>query len=199
MNKLSLLLSLLFIVPGVFATTYTANEEFSLDRECFFEGDVCGATFDCTLSVYDPDGTLVVNNGDMTHQDSYYNYSMEALSENGQYRTRMTCTDGTNSGSEIFYFSISQTGGDENSLNIFLVIGILSILLLILGVILTNYPVLASAGAMFIVTGMYVMIYGLQFVNNMYTQAIAFTFIGLGLFFLITSGLKLVSLKDDTF
>ena len=54
-NKIILALALFLIIATVFATTYTANEDFQLTRECFYEGELCDNTFDCYVTVVDPD------------------------------------------------------------------------------------------------------------------------------------------------
>jgi len=166
---------------------YKSGEAFNLTRECFYDGAICTGDYDCTITVYNPEGDIIIDNQDMSNQTSYYNYSMNPLFVNGDYRTRVTCTDGTNSGSEIFYFQITNTG-DGTGISMFLILGITAIVLLIISIAMANYYVSFASGVMFIITGLYVMVYGIKFVADMYTRAVAFVLIGLGLLFTIVSG-----------
>lgn len=190
MKKINLIWILLLMVPLVSAVDSTLffrnSEEVELRRECFNDGDVCDATFGCSLTVYNPNSSVLVDNVSMVRGMEYYNYNVSAITENGQYRSRMTCTDGTDSGSEIFYFSVTPTG-DDGDYNLFLIMGLGALVLLSFAYVFKDNIVGFVAGVMFIVLGVYVMIYGIANLSDMYTRAVSFICIGLGLLYAIAS------------
>jgi hypothetical protein len=188
MNKIIILLALVLVLVsgGVDALTFKSNEAFDLNRECFYEGDVCGASFNCGLTLYEPDGDVSLDNVSMDAQGTYYNYTVPAQSVSGEYRARMSCSDGTNAGSEVFYFNITNTGDMEGD-NLFLILSGVGLLLLIISVLMRNYYVGFIAGAVFIIAGIFTMIYGYGSVVDMYTRTIAFVYLGVGLIIAIIS------------
>jgi len=188
-NKIWILLVFLLFVPNVLAEqVYKTGEQVELRRECFNDGNLCDSSFGCSLSIYHPDGSIILDNVSMEHQtnEGYYNYTVGTLLFNGEYRNRMTCTDGTLSGSEVFYFDITPTGDDRGN-NLFLIFAIASGIFMVLGLIFKNNTLGFISGALFIVTGVYSMIYGIANLADVYTRLISFVMIGVGVLFIIAS------------
>jgi hypothetical protein len=126
----------------------------------------------------------------MSGQLNFYNYTFsDTTLPLGIYRNSMYCSDGINSGSEIFYFRINQTGDNRTS-TLFLILALGSVIVLGFGVLFQNEYIGFIAGGLFIVTGVYVMIYGFADLSDMYTRAIAYVSIGLGLIFEVAAGYK---------
>lgn len=170
---------------------YPHGSPFDIKRECFYNGAHCNQTiFMCFLTVFAPNQTNILNNTQMQGQVNYYNITIPYTDwPNGFYRSVMSCSDGINSGSEVFYFKINQTG-DNRSLALFLILGIASFIVLFAAVLFQNEYMGFIAGALFIVTGIYVMIFGFSDLSDMYTRTIAYTCIGLGFIFEIAAGYK---------
>jgi hypothetical protein len=166
---------------------------FDVKRECFFNGAPCNVTeFMCYLTIYssESNSTLILNGSAMSGQTNFYNKTVRYTNlSNGDYRCAMYCTDGTSSGSEIFYIQVNPTG-DNRGIALFLVLALASAIVLVFGILFENEYIGFIAGALFIVTGVYVMIFGLSNLANMYTQAIAYVCIGLGFLFGIAAGYK---------
>lgn len=177
-------------IPFVSATeqTYKSGDEIDIKRECFYDGDVCTGDFNCTLTVYNPNGTTLVDNQKMTNSTGYYNYTLGPIFLNGEYRNRMTCTNGVDSGSEIFYFDVTPGG----NYNVFLILGLSALILLAFAYFFKDNVIGFIAGVVFIVVGVYTMIYGVADLSNIYTRAISFISIGLGLLFAIAGAYNLI-------
>ena len=188
MNKKIIMgLFLILLVPTLVSASdfFKYGEQVELRRECFNDGDLCDVTFSCSLTTYNPNGSVILDNVAMVRETSYYNYNLSGV-DNGEYRNRMTCTDGTDSGSEIFYFSITPSG-DDGDYKLFLIIGLGAIILLSFAYIFKDNILGFISGVMFIVLGVYVMIYGVGDISDIYTRTISFVSIGLGLMFSIAS------------
>lgn|GEM_PF-5373535 len=201
MNKLMLLaITSIFLIGLVNAVSnddisyyYKHGTPFNVTRECFYNGAYCNVSaFSCYLTIFSSNQTTpIVNNTLMTGTPNYYFVEIPYTDwPNGVYRCSISCSDGINSGSEIFYFMINQTG-DNRSDSLFLILALGSVIILCIAFLFRNGYIGFSAGALFIVTGIYVMIFGFSSLNNMYTQAISYIFLGMGLMFTIASGYQI--------
>lgn len=168
---------------------------FDIKRECFYEGAPCNpGSVNCNLTVYSIDSQnysyLVMDGEVMTGNTNYYNKTVYDVSlPNGLYRGSMYCSDGVSHGSEIFYMEINQAGdGRGNSL--FLILALAGVIVLAFGIFFENEYIGFIAGAIFIVTGIYVMIYGFSNLSDMYTRTISYACMGLGFIFEIAAGYK---------
>lgn len=89
--------------------------------------------------------------------------------------------------------TVTPTGGDRiNSLGIFIILLIVSLLILAIAVVMHNGYVGFIAGALFIVTGVYSMIYGVGNLSNVWTQAISYVVIGIGFMFEVSAGYEII-------
>ena len=68
----------------------------------------CGSSINCTITVNDPDNINIVNNQDMTHNPSYYNYTINnsLLNKLGVYSTNVNCIEGYTT----FLFEVTKSG-----------------------------------------------------------------------------------------
>jgi hypothetical protein len=196
---LTLVIGLFLLIELVSAVTnndvsyfFKKGESFDIKRECFYNGAPCDhSVFNCNVTIYYTNNSIFVNNQIMTGQDTFYNYTIyDTTQPIGFYRCSMHCTDGVNSGSEIFYFKINQSG-DNRNLSLFLILSFSSIILLFLAVVWQQEYIGFIAGALFIVTGIYVMIYGFADLADDYTRAIAYVCIGIGLICEVSAGYKI--------
>jgi hypothetical protein len=166
---------------------------FDIKRECFYSGAPCNSSvIMCYLTVYatSSNSTLIMNGSAMKGQTNFYNMTVyNTTLSNGNYRCAMYCSDGISSGSEIFYIQINQTGDDRGN-SLFLILSLAGVLVLGFGILFKNEYIGFIAGAIFIVTGVYVMIYGFANLSDMYTRTISYACIGLGFIFEIAAGYK---------
>ena len=84
-------------------------------------------------------------------------------------------------------FESTSTGKlPNNVIPIFLLIS--GIVLLVLGIVIQNPPIGFFSGVLFIMVGMYLMIYGFGDITDLYTRAFAFVVLAFGLLTVILSG-----------
>lgn len=190
MKKIILIcLAVLLFSNFVGATAYYKYGELpiSIERECFYNGALCVAAYTCTISVYDENSEVIVDNAAMTRTPAYYYYNVSQLLDNGEYRSRATCTNGVLSGSEIFYFEVTPAG-TPNRQNFFIILAIAPFVVLGLAYLLRSNEVGVLSGMIFVIAGMYTMINGIDGVYDLYSRAIAGVALALGILFMITSG-----------
>jgi len=164
--------------------TFKTGESFELIQIC----DSC--TYVNLSSVVFPNGTMTdYTNSSMTKTGYNYNYTYSTLIE-GEYQY-FVCGDKLGTlRCEQFDFSVTPTGEIQDSIlnnPLLLILLFLGILLMAAGI---GYKVatLGFLGAVsFILSGMYVMIYGFNSVANLYTRASAAVLIAVGIFFLFVS------------
>lgn len=187
---------MLIAIPLVYSAEATSffkySEHAEVKRECFNDGALCGALFNCSLTVYDNNANVVFDNLEMNRTAAYYNVTIESLLDIGQYRSRMTCTDGSNSGSEIFYFDVTSSG-EEDRKDLFLIMVLGSVILLTLAAIIKSNELGVFSGMLFLVSGVYTMIYGINGVYDLYSRSIAGVVIGLGMMLIIMSAYDMLT------
>ena len=211
MNKMALkilpaLILVFIMITTVSAATssyqYKIGSSIDIKNPCYFSGTYCTASATCALTVYNPDNLVIVNNQQMTYGGAYFNYTLPGNNYTvGLYKCDMTCTQSALSGSQTFYIEI-QTGGN---LGLFLILAIASFVLLIFAIWMQNEYMGFISGALFILTGLFSIIYGIGDLSNMYTNGIGWVMLGLGIMFLGAAGYSaaegsgLFSGKDGAF
>lgn len=167
------------------AYSYRAGAPVPIQNPCYYNGNNCPPTTSCNLTVFDPDNTVLVNNQPMTYGTTFFNYTLPNNNYTiGTYKCDMVCSYAGISGSQRFYLDIG-TGGNQS---LFIILSIGSLLLLLLAVVLKNNYIGFIASTLFILTGLYALIYGVgDLLGNMYTTAIGWILLGLGIFFMISA------------
>lgn len=186
---ISFILALTAFSSSVFAIeasyTYKLHNNIDIKNPCYFNGTYCLSTAVCNITVYDPDNLIIVNNRAMTYQTSYFNYTLPTGNYTiGLYKNDMVCTQSGISGAQTFYFEII-TGGN---LGLFIVLAISSVLMLGVAIVMKNEYVGFVSGALFIMTGLFAIIYGVGNLSNLYTDSIGYVSLGLGIMFLVAAG-----------
>jgi hypothetical protein len=198
MNKIGILIFIVFLIGNVMAlesyTPQQVNQQFTFCQVC------SDATY-ITLSSIQTPTTIVYVDANMTSVGSgqyCYNYTGNI---SGRYDFR-GISDGCDK-TYATYVDMSPVIGSENNTTFFLVLAISSVVLLLLGFILNNYIFAFFSGILFLITGVYGMIYGLSDVTNLYTRMISLVVIGIGAIITILSSLELLrsveggSVDDD--
>lgn len=173
------------------AYDYKTNSVIDIKNPCYYNGANCPAGATCTITVYDPNNLVIVNNQPMTYGASYFNYTLPGTNYSiGSYRCDMVCTYSGVSGSQSFYLDVG-TGGSQS---LFIILALSSLLLLAVAMVLKNNYVGFICSTLFILTGLYALIYGAgNLLGNMYTTAIGWVALGLGLFFMIASAYSAIA------
>lgn len=170
---------------------YTVGSQIDIKNPCYYNGNNCPLTTTCSITVYNPDNAVIVNNQPMTYGGAFFNYTLPYGNYTvGSYKCDMVCTYSGVSGSQRFYLDIG-TGGSQS---LFIILTIGSLLLLLMAFVLKNNYIGFIASTLFILTGLYALIYGAGgFLSNMYTTAIGWIFLGLGIFFMIAAAYSAIA------
>ena len=205
-NKMLLIFALILLmaIPSILAAdTYKQGTIVDLTTICINNGTYCSGVAKCNITIFYPDGTILINNALMTNNDNYHNYTLTANQTSilGIYTTSMVCTEGDYKGYTSAIYEITSSGiknisNLENPLLIFLII--IAFVILIFARQMENLYLSFISGAMFGLIGVYIIIYGLNNVVNMYTQGLGIVFVGLALYFIIVSAYELVENYGET-
>jgi len=144
-------------------------------------------------SIKYPDSSVNLINTLMTKNGVNFNYS---FCDTGQLGTYIVTTCGDKDGTfqcSVYNFEITPTGGDRlNSLGIFIVLLVVSLVILVLGIIMKNGYVGFISGTLFMIAGVYSMIYGIGNLTDMWTRSVAFVLIGIGIMLGISAGINII-------
>lgn len=173
-----------------FTFPYQTDSIFSI--ACDVDGAPCPVTTSCNLSLRAPDNTLVLNAEPMSIQangDAEYTIDGTNITEIGTYTARVSCAYGALTSTRTYSIEVNATG-DDRGMGLFIILAIASILVIAVAIIAQNEYIGFLGGALFVVTGIYAMVYGIGDLANLYTRSIAFVSLGLGFLFLIAAGYK---------
>ncbi len=133
-KKILIILTILLVLPLVFAQTY--QRETVVDLKIPFEvnGSSASSAATCNASINYPNGTYLKENASMTNRNNGdFNITLNAskLISSGEYEWRVFCCDGTKCAAGYGSFEITPTGKELTSGQGFASIGlIISIILL---------------------------------------------------------------------
>lgn len=164
-------------------------EYADLKLPCSFNGTNCDNTAVCNISIVYPNQSIfMVENQLMTNTgNGMPNYTLPNSDILGIYNYKMTCTQDAISASTSNTFKITTTGiNSNNKLPIFLLI--FSVVLLAMGFIFESPPIGFFSGILFVMVGIYLMIYGFGDITDLYTRAFALITISLGMILSMSAG-----------
>jgi len=146
----------------------------------------------CNFTLMNPESAVIINNQAMGHSSSgFYSYWISSpLTANmsGMYPATVNCDNGVDYGYANFAIRITPTGSIQSSIfenPILLIFIALALILLVMGISFHIIPLGFLSGILFMLGGMYTMIYGFNNVTDLYTRGIAAVIITLG--FVITT------------
>jgi len=129
-----ILILLLFPLVSAADLNYRQKSNIDIQIPCVNNGKQCSASANCTITIFYPNSTILVNNELMTNQGNYHNYTLisEQTSILGNHEAIIYCIDvGGLAGYISFTILISPTG-NEPTLNNAIIPGILLIAAIIL-------------------------------------------------------------------
>ena len=132
----------------------------------------------------------------MTRAGSKYTYNFCNATNIGRY---IVTGHGDLAGADSpwnYDFFVSTTG-DARGSTLPLFLAIAGMLLFIIAVWIENEWIGFLAGSAFVIDGIYLMIYGLSSINDMYTRTLAFIALGFGLILIIAGGYEAITKGDD--
>ena len=189
-NKKVLLVFILgiLLLGSISAITYGKQyTDINIIETCSVNGFVCPEDFLCNITITDPDENLIVLNEPMTRNDTVYNYTLILTDTLGGYPYSVDCDNVTQSGREEKVLEVTTTGR-EPLVKTTIFLTIVAFLLFVLALYMKNHAMGFVSGILFLMAGVYFMIYGLENVADMYTRAIAVTLIAFGGFVTVVAG-----------
>jgi len=127
---------LLFLIPIVSAEEsyiYKQNQIIDFKISCFDENrSYCNNLTTCKITILYPNSTVLINNQDMDHNPSFFNYTITNTYTLGEYSGVVQCSGTTNGYTTITYL-ITESGNEvqENTLFPIIIVGVILIVFFI--------------------------------------------------------------------
>jgi len=148
-------------------------------------------------SIINPSGTYSISSETvMIKSGTKYSYSFCNTSVIGRY---IVTGHGDLEAADApwgYDFYISTTG-DARGTTLPLFLAISGLILFIIAIWIENEWIGFIAGSLFIIDGIYLMVYGLNSIADTYTRALAFVALGFGLIIVIAAGYEAISREDE--
>jgi len=185
---------LLFMLV-ILLTTLSSAETYNLGTikkdSCIEIPQVCLSCSYLKINIQYPNKTFAVVNQDMALKNSstgLWSYYFCNTSELGKYEiSGVGDLDGVDTGFSSMWFEVE--GGD---MKLFMFLLCISLVFLLFSFLFQSNWLSFSSGLLMAISGVYVMIYGLGYISDLYTRSIAYTLVGLGLFFTIVSSYSIL-------
>jgi hypothetical protein len=154
------------------------NDCITLPQEC------ASCSYVTLTSIQYPNMSRSYINTAMTEQGTSYNYSFCDTSQLGKY---IYCVVGDVDGTDTVAckdFEITATGGDKGGSMFFLIIiTSLAVVFLIATLFVNEEFFVYICGVLFLIGGVYLMINGLDVLNDVNTRYLAYVYLGIGMLF----------------
>lgn len=187
----------LILVMGLASSTELFKQGITNNfaKPCVYNGTWCSSLATCNLTIVNNNGTILMDNQLMSNHISYHNITLPNL-DLGNYKANMVCIDNGYGGTNTWDILITPTG-DSRGVGFVLILAISSMLLIIFAVATKNSILGFISGILFIITGVYVMIFGFLNLADLYTRVTALISLGLGVIFMIVSFIELIQGAND--
>ena len=139
-------------------------------------------------SIIDPEKIVILGMVEMTKIDMVFNYTLNEYntSKLGTYIVNTMCYDGVNMLPGSYTFDVTTTGSSDNTKTILLVIG-MALIMIILAFAFDSEYFAWPSGALFLISGLYVILNGFGSTQNLYSDGVGWVCLGLGLTILFAS------------
>lgn len=162
----------LIIISSANADNYAQGADIDLINICRNDGALC-SDGSCNKTVLFPNGSVLVDNFNMTRSGATFNYTLHNSDTLGEYTEITTCCDGSNCETSEENFFITYGGYEDiDSLTIIIAAGIMSLLLILLA-LFTTEPGLYIFKITFSVFALLIVL--LVIPSAMLSEAVAFT------------------------
>ena len=192
------LIALLIILPLANASisnlgTFKQNECINLLQTCAdcTYNNISSVTFGNSNGVRALTGPVVMTKSGTEYTTNFCNATQPGTYNVNGYGDAAGTKTGWN-----YNFEVTPAGGAENNTVFFILIIIIAVGLVLLGFILNNYIFAFFGGLVFLIGGVYGMIYGYGDITNLYTRMVSYVLIGLGALITILSALDLLGSFD---
>lgn len=150
---------------GTMLGTFKQNTNINLRQIC----DTC--SYVTLSSVTYPNSTTLTINTNMSKVGIDYNYSFNVATLGSHYYSVFGDKDGTIA-TETFCFEVTPTW-DDRGFSLFLILIIFSLGLFVLAYVIDMDWLIFLSGILWVITGVYSMIYGVGDLADLYTRTIA--------------------------
>ena len=178
-----------FVVADTIKNTHKIGTNVDLRIPFEVDGGAASSSADCNVTLTYPNETIVFSNSTATNNNKgIFNItlSQEKNIALGWYEWVAFCCDGSKCAGGYGDFKVTTTGG-ERGFTIFLVLIIGALVLFVFGYYSDIEFLVFFGGILFIVGGVYSMIYGIGDSADLYTRAIAGVIIGMGMVLIVAS------------
>lgn len=188
-----------------FSSTFILAAEPSLGTfkqyDCINLIQICdNCSYNNISSVVSPSSSILLSNVEMSSYNSQFNYTFCSTTETGIYKVNGY---GDLNGVRtvwVYDFEITPSGQVQQSIFnnpfIFIIVG-LGFLLLIFAVQKEIGWLGFISSVLFLLGGIYIMIYGFNDVTNLYTRGVALVVLGIGIIIMIVSAYEYIAPGDD--
>lgn len=180
---LVLMLVLCLVLPSILAFDYINSGFFGTYKldSCINLKQTCSnCSYINITSIINPNSTQVLNQVQMTKVGTEYNYSCGPSSTLGTYIVNGIGDVDGEVAIWAYDYTVTTTGsGSGNTIPLFLLLG--GFLIFIAAAYFKNEYIGILSGFLFIISGIYMMIFGLGMFADLYTRAISYVSLGIGL------------------
>ncbi len=195
---------ILTILLGMFLISLVAAEVQTLGTfkryECVGLIQTCSnCTYNNISNVIYPDSSVALSENVMTKVNTNYNYTFCNTSELGEYIVNGFGNPDGEKTTWNYNLFITETGITDKSIldnPLLIVLVALGIIFLFIGIKTETIWLGFMSAIMFLLGGIYMTIYGLNDITNMYTQGIGISIIGIGIIIMFVSVNEGFSDKD---
>lgn len=185
-----LLFFTLTFVSAVEDQSFKVNQDFDLKRTCDNNGFFCTSNVDCNITIIKPDGTIMIQDINMTFNPTFRNVTVLASDNNqlGFAKAIQGCANATNGGVDTFDIAITGDGNPWRQFPQEFFIIILGFIFIVLGFAKERLKMFKSIGSIiFMVMGILTLFPGYAFINwtTLMGKVLGFGLIGLGFYFLV--------------
>lgn len=160
------------------------GDPYILSFPCIQNGAICPSATVCRATGFKQDQSAFFTNITASNNGTYYNITVPGVVPLGVYRNQITCFNGTDYGYDTIWIKVTPTG-DSRGFSLPLILALGAFLLLGLALLYNNAWFGIIAGFMFGVCGVYLLIYGINDIADLYTRTLGWVGIGIGVIFII--------------
>lgn len=197
---LGMFLLLTSFVGAKAAYVFKQSEDVTLCMDVFNSNNSeATASTTCNLTLKSPNMEIAVNDQGMTFDSPglfCYDVSGTDLGILGDYPSTIRCGDGVDYAFTTFVIEVTPTG-DVRGFGIFIVLILCSLTTFILATSLRIEWLGFLGGLLFLITGVYSMIYGIGDLADLYTRTIAIVSMGLGVVFMTAAAWAFTHTEED--
>lgn len=188
MNKLILPMFAILLVVTMIGAGNAEEAQIGVPKNlqftCTINGQVPSPSTTYNISIYYPNGTILIDNNLTTAQgQGSFNYTA-LFPEQGTFTIKEFCYDGGANSSNQEQVLVTPSG-DSRGFSLMLILALFGAALFCFGYFTHNVWFVYISGIIFLVLGVYVLIYGFNNIRDTFTDVVGYVSLGLGIFFFV--------------